>query len=143
MESIHLPICPQPHSDIVTIQIKGIGLTTLPAVQYICRSVGALEGLSMDGKDAVKAFYRVKNHSKLRKILTRLNNTVINSHRWSATVLSDKEEDGDNSKLVLQLNNRVADLWSHLMTQKMWLEDLEYLHMGILHLQGLPTNADS
>lgn len=76
----------------------------------------------------------------------RLNNVVINDCHWSAcqisrdassTALSESEEVG--SKLVLQINRRLAEFKQELDYKRVYFEDLEYLHMEILHLKGLPT----
>lgn len=47
-----------------------------------------------------------------------------------------------NGDLGLQMNNRLVQLKRQLDSKKMYYEDLQLLHLGILHLEGLPTSGN-
>lgn len=72
VESIQLPIRPLHSSEVVSIRIQGIGKeATDPVIISICKSIGALEGLSKAGEDAIDAFFRVKKDADLQRIIKR------------------------------------------------------------------------
>lgn len=150
VESVHLPIRALHSPETVSIRIQGIGKeTTDPTIHTICKSIGALEGLAKAGKDAVDAFFRVKNDAELQTIVKRLNGMKIDDYCWSAYQLSSNttssmimEREDAKSKLGLLMNNRLFELKGRLDCMKVYSEDLQLLHLGILHLEGLPTMSN-
>lgn len=150
VESVHLPIRPLHSPEIVSIRIQGIGKeTTDRTIHTICKSIGALEGLAKAGKDAVDAFFRVKNDAELQTIVKRLNGMKIDDYCWSACQLPSNttssmimEKEDAKSTLGLLMNNRLFELKGRLDCMKMYYEDLQLLHLEVLHLGGLPTTRN-
>uniref|UniRef100_A0A5B7BG13 RRM domain-containing protein n=1 Tax=Davidia involucrata TaxID=16924 RepID=A0A5B7BG13_DAVIN len=146
-----LPIRPLHVPETVTIRIKNISSeTTDPAIHSMCTSIGSLEGLARAKKDAVDAFYRVKDDLGSQSILKKLNDTVIDDCQWSAhllprdftPVVMTNNEDA-KYKLGLQISSDLAELRRDIYMKKNYSEDLEWLHLAIVHLESGPTGSNT
>ncbi|CAL5433429.1 unnamed protein product [Camellia sinensis] len=163
VKSFHLPIHPPHPLETVTIRIKNISNETADAaIHSICMSFGSLEGLARTEEDAVDALYSVKDNLDLQSILknctplgvivsspgyigSRLNATFTGDRRWSASLLSrdctpaamSNNEDSKH-KLGLQISSHLKKLKRSLSMKKIDVEDLESLHLAILHLEETP-----
>ncbi|PSS14716.1 Acyl-homoserine-lactone synthase [Actinidia chinensis var. chinensis] len=139
----HLPICPLLVPEAATIRIKNISDETAEAaIHSICMSFGSLEGLSRTREDAIDVLYNVKDNLELQIILKRLNDTVTGDRRWAAHLLNrdtrtNNEETKD--KLGFQIISVLAELKRQDCTRKIDMEDYEYLHLSILHLEETPS----
>ncbi|KAL7226910.1 hypothetical protein ACSBR1_021891 [Camellia fascicularis] len=146
VKSFHLPIHPPHPLETVIIRIKNISNETADAaIHSICMSFGSLEGLARTEEDAVDALYSVKDNLDLQSILKKLNATFTGDRRWSASLLSrdctpvamSNNEDSKH-KLGLQISSHLKKLKRSLSMKKIDVEDLESLHLAILHLEETP-----
>ncbi|KAM1257468.1 hypothetical protein TB2_031006 [Malus domestica] len=85
VRSFSRSIDPLEEKEEVTIRITNINSeTTDSAVHSMCTSCGGLEGLVRTKEDAVDALFSVKDNAGIKRIIKRLNQTIVNGHKWSA-----------------------------------------------------------
>ncbi|CBI36926.3 unnamed protein product, partial [Vitis vinifera] len=155
---IHLPIRPMHASETVTIRISNISTKTADAmIHSICKSVGPLEGLLRKKASEVKAFFIVKNNLDPQSILEQLDCKIVDKCQWSACVSTEDSGSApmtikDNSQCKLddrqcklgdQISSSIADVKRQILREflmkKLYLEDLENLHVSLVHLENHPN----
>ncbi|KAL6339860.1 hypothetical protein AAG906_034948 [Vitis piasezkii] len=155
---IHLPIRPMHASETVTIRISNISTKTADAmIHSICKSVGPLEGLLRKKASEVEAFFIVKNNLDPQSILEQLDCKIVDKCQWSACVSTEDSGSApmttkDNSQCKLddrqcklgdQISSSIADVKRQILreflTKKLCLEDLENLHVSLVHLENHPN----
>ncbi|GAV86793.1 hypothetical protein CFOL_v3_36005 [Cephalotus follicularis] len=132
----------------VTIRIKNIcSVTPDSAIHSMCMSCGPLEGFSRTKDDIVDALFRVKDNSDEQCILKMLNNTTMDDCKWSAilelkestpVVVTDSNRNDSRCQLGYQIGSQIDDLKRQLNVKRVQLQDLEYLHHALVHLQLQP-----
>ncbi|KAL8054702.1 hypothetical protein ABFX02_04G009300 [Erythranthe guttata] len=140
-----MPVQPVDAVDVVTIRIKNINKDTTDfAIHSRCKSVGEFVGLSRTSKDAVDAFFNVRDDKIHLNILKKLNNTVVDCNVWSADVLQCKSKPTEEPsakdaryKLGLQIVDQFTELKWQSVLIKIDLEDLEILNASIMHIEDL------
>ncbi|XP_017238301.1 uncharacterized protein LOC108211260 isoform X2 [Daucus carota subsp. sativus] len=139
--SFDLPIRPLPVPESVTIRINDIGNnTSYTAVHSICKTIGELVGVVKATENSVDALFSLKDYSETQNILAKLNDKIVDNCKWSAHLLlntSSPEEVSKNERiqLGLQVSNQLKMLKTEMSTRKVYAEDLEYMHMAIMHLE--------
>ncbi|XP_034689937.1 uncharacterized protein LOC117917687 isoform X3 [Vitis riparia] len=155
---IHLPIRSMHASETVTIRISNISTKTADAmIHSICKSVGPLEGLLRKKESEVEAFFIVKNNLDPQSILEQLDCKIVDKCQWSACVSTEDSGSApmttkDNSQCKLddrqcklgdQMSSSIADVKRQILreflTKKLYLEDLENLHVSLVHLENYPN----
>ncbi|KAL6184898.1 hypothetical protein ACLB2K_046297 [Fragaria x ananassa] len=135
----------------VNIRITNINLeTTDSAIHSMCTSYGSLEGLVRTKEDAVDAFFRIKDNADIDSILAKLNDTVMNDHKWSANLHQRDSIPAVTSKqsnaslnVGLHISHQLAEVRRQVSMKTVCVEDLEYLHHALLHLEAHPDSMTS
>lgn len=83
-------------------------------------------------------------------MVVRLNQTVVNDHKWSANLHSRDSASAVTSKQInancnlgLDISHHLGDLRSQISMKTVCIEDLEYLHNALLHLEAQPDRSSS
>ncbi|PRQ21676.1 hypothetical protein RchiOBHm_Chr7g0241871 [Rosa chinensis] len=130
--------------EAVSIRIANINSeTTDSAIHSMCTSYGCLEGLVRTKEDAVDAFFSVEDNADIDSIVAKLNDTVMNDHEWSAKLhhrdstpaVMSKESNG-NFNVGLHLSRQLAEVKRQVIMKTVCIEDLEYLHNALVHLEA-------
>ncbi|KAL3648094.1 hypothetical protein CASFOL_009062 [Castilleja foliolosa] len=140
--------------EIVAVRIENINEeTTEYAIHSRCKAVGEFVGLARTSNDVVEAFYTVRHDTNHLNIIKKLNNTVIDSNKWSANVLTRKppisnsskasSDDEARYKLKTEIYDHFTELRKQFAMKRMHMEDLETLSLGIMHIEDFPTAVDS
>ncbi|XP_019163603.1 PREDICTED: uncharacterized protein LOC109159945 [Ipomoea nil] len=132
-----------------TIRIQGIDdHASIHDIHSLCKTLGNLDGLEWVGNDAIDAFFTVASESDSQRILEKLNDTTIGNSHLSASLLSSNSTASKSIKEIalqergLQFSTSIDELRRQMDLKRIYLEDLEMLHHGIMHLQCLPTMSD-
>ena len=80
----------------------------------------------------------------------RLNDTVMNDHKWSANLHQRDSADAviseqcnANLDVGLHISNQLAELRRQFNMKTVCVEDLEYLHNALVHLNARPDSRTS
>lgn len=132
-----------------TIRIHGVDArVSIHDIHSLCGKCGSLEGLSWVGEESVDAFFKVKSESDLAGIVKKLNGYSIAGSHLTASVLSSNakasipESKMGWSERGLGFSSAIDELKRQMEWKKLYCQDLEVLHHGILHLQCLPVIGD-
>ncbi|XP_050141318.1 uncharacterized protein LOC126617328 [Malus sylvestris] len=108
-----------------------------------CTSCGGLEGLVRTKEDAVDALFSVKDNAGIKRIIKRLNQTIVNGHKWSAGLHGRdsspeamSKQSNANYDLRLEISRQLAAVRREVTRKTLCLQDLECLHNALLHLEG-------
>ncbi|KAM1001851.1 hypothetical protein ACFX13_008405 [Malus domestica] len=137
-------IDPPEEEEEVTIRITNINSeTTDSAVHSMCTSCGSLEGLVRTKEDAVDALFSVKDKAGIKSIIKKLNETMVNGHKWSADLHGRdssaevrSKQSNANYDLRLEISRQLADVRREVTRKTVCIQDLECLHNSLLHLEG-------
>ncbi|RXI02500.1 hypothetical protein DVH24_002578 [Malus domestica] len=118
VRSFSRSIDPLEEKEEVTIRITNINSeTTDSAVHSMCTSCGGLEGLVRTKEDAVDALFSVKDNAGIKRIIKRLNQTIVNGHKWSAGLHgrdsspeATSKQSNANYDLRLEISRQLADV---------------------------------
>ncbi|KAL6271916.1 hypothetical protein ACE6H2_028827 [Prunus campanulata] len=146
-----LPIHPPDDQEAVTIRITNINSETSDsAIHSMCMSCGSLEGVVRTKADAVDALFSVKDNMGIQSLIRKLNRTIVNDHKWSANLHSrdaapavTSKQSNANCDLGLDISRHLGDLRSQISVKTVCIEDLEYLHNALLHLEAQPDRSSS
>ncbi|XP_034227170.1 uncharacterized protein LOC117636662 isoform X4 [Prunus dulcis] len=135
----------------VTIRITNINSETSDsAVHSMCKSCGSLAGVVRTKADAVDALFSVKDNMGIQSLIRKLNQMVVNDHKWSANLHSRDSTPAVTSKQInancdlgLDISHHLGDLRSQISVKTVCIEDLEYLHNALLHLEAQPDRSSS
>lgn len=83
-------------------------------------------------------------------MVARLNDTVMNDHKWSANLhqrvstpaVMSKQSNG-NVDVGLHISHQLAELRRQITMKTVYTEDLEYLHNALVHLETHPDSRIS
>lgn len=78
--------------------------------------------------------------SLLFPFLVRLNEKIVDGCKWSAHLLANLPSNevmfkNELPQLGLQFSNRLSELKQEFYMKKVYAEDLEYMHLAIMHLE--------
>lgn len=144
-------IRPLDGKEALIIRITNIGSeTTDSAIHSMCMSYGSLEGLVRTKEDAVDAFFSLGDNVDIHRIVAKLNDTVMNDHKWSANLhrrdstpaVMSKQSNG-NVDVGLHISHQLAELRRQVTMKTVYTEDLEYLHNALVHLETHPDSWTS
>lgn len=73
-------------------------------------------------------------------LYVRLNDKIVDDCKWSAHLLENPPSHevmfkNELPQLGLQVSNRLSELKTEFSMKKVYAEDLEYMHLAIMHLQ--------
>lgn len=150
-EGFDLPIHRPDDQEEVTIRITNINSETSDSAVYsMCMSCGSLEGVVRTKADAVDALFSVKDNMGIQSLIRKLNQMVVNDHKWSANLHSRDSAPAVTSKKInancdlgLDVSRHLGDLRSQISGKTVCVEDLEYLHNALLHLEAQPDRSSS
>ncbi|KAM0948482.1 hypothetical protein DsansV1_C06g0059861 [Dioscorea sansibarensis] len=115
--------------------------TTEPSIYSMCMPCGYVAGLSRTKEDAAEVVFKVKDKVAAEGIVERLSNISADGWKWSAKLLPNPGQNSSNnaaSGLVgSKIPNHLRSLRKQFNMQRIYLEDLEDLHLAILHLRHL------
>ncbi|KAM7501172.1 hypothetical protein LguiB_000076 [Lonicera macranthoides] len=146
-----LPISPlYVPPETVTFRIKNICRnTTEYKIQSACKSFGVLKGMARAREDVVDALFSSKDESETQRILTRLNSIVLDKAQWSAELLVPENsipvpsmDDDYKEELRLQITSGIDELKKEASLKRVYAEDLEYLHLAIMHIDDEAANSN-
>ncbi|KAL8094508.1 hypothetical protein AgCh_036149 [Apium graveolens] len=145
IESFNLPICPLHAPKSVTIRIKDINKdTAYTAVHSICRTIGELVGMVKATENSIDVLFSLKEYSETENILAELNDKIVDDCKWSAHLLANPPSHevvfkNELPQLRLQVRNWISELKNEVCMKKVYVEDLEYMHLAIMHLEEHDT----
>lgn len=83
-------------------------------------------------------------------MVARLNDTLMNDHKWSANLhrrdstlaVMSKQSNGDGD-VGLHISHQLAELRRQVTMKTVYTEDLEYLHNALVRLETHPYSRTS